>query len=398
VASAGALDGIRVLDFSRYMQGPHCSQMLGDMGADVIKVERVGTGDENRGFEFNRIRGVNSFFLALNRNKRSLTLDLKHPKAKTILDRLLPTCDVLLENFRPGTLDKVGLGYDDVAPRNPGLIYCSCSGYGQGGPYRDKPGQDLLAQAMGGLASVTGRTDGYPRTVGSYVVDAYGAMLAAVGILAALQARTRTGRGQKVDVCLLDAALHMQCQELTYHLNGGQAAPRDNDEVGHPLEPGPYGVYPTADGQFVAVSSGPWPNLCRALGVPALEHDPRYDTPQKRLELRREVQTELAAIFHREPRAVWVKRLAAEGVWSAPVYTYAEIDQDPQVQWGGMIISLRHADVGEYRVIGNPVRMSATPPSYRTPPPPLGADTDAVLADLGFAKQEIDTMRAEGAV
>ena len=196
MASAGALDGIRVLDFSRYMQGPHCSQMLGDMGADVIKVERVGTGDENRGFEFNRIRGVNSFFLALNRNKRSLTLDLKHPKAKTILDRLLPTCDVLLENFRPGTLDKVGLGYEDVAPRNPGLIYCSCSGYGQGGPYRDKPGQDLLAQAMGGLASVTGRTDGYPRTVGSYVVDAYGAMLAAVGILAALQARTRTGRGQ----------------------------------------------------------------------------------------------------------------------------------------------------------------------------------------------------------
>jgi crotonobetainyl-CoA:carnitine CoA-transferase CaiB-like acyl-CoA transferase len=197
---------------------------------------------------------------------------------------------------------------------------------------------------------------------------------------------------------LLDAALHMQCQELTYHLNGGQAPPRENDEVGHPLEPGPYGVYPTADGQFVAVSSGPWPNLCRALGTPALEHDPRYDTPQKRLERRREVQAELAAIFRREPRAVWVTRLGAEGVWSAPVYAYAEIDQDPQVQWGGMIATLRHGDIGEYRVIGNPVRMSATPPSYRTPPPPLGADTEAVLADLGFAKQEIDRLRAEGAV
>ncbi len=216
-----ALQGIKILDFSRYMQGPHCSQMLGDMGAEVIKVERVGTGDDNRGLPFNRIRGVNSFFLALNRNKRSLTLDLKHPKAKTILDRLLPTCDVLLENFRPGTLDKVGLSYEAVAPRHPRLIYCSCSGYGQGGPYRDRPGQDLLAQAMGGLASVTGRSGGYPRTVGSYVVDAYGAMLAAVGILAALQARVRTGRGQRVDVCLLDAALHMQCQELAYHLNGG---------------------------------------------------------------------------------------------------------------------------------------------------------------------------------
>ncbi len=398
MAGAGALQGIRILDFSRYMQGPHCSQMLGDMGADVIKVERVGTGDENRGFAFNRIRDVNSFFLALNRNKRSLTLDLKHPDANKILDRLLATCDVLLENFRPGTLDKLGLGYEDVARRNPRLIYCSCSGYGPGGPYRDRPGQDLLAQALGGLAWATGRTGGYPRTAGSYVVDAYGAMLATVGILAALQARARTGRGQKIDVCLLDAALHMQCQELTYHLNGGHFFPRANEEVGHPLEPGPYGIYPTSDGHFVAVSSGPWPNLCRALGTPALEHDQRYDSAQKRLERRREVQAELTAIFRRAPRAAWVERLAAEGVWSAPVNSYAELDQDPQVQWGGMITTLRHDEIGEYRVIGNPIRMSETPPSYRTPPPPLGADTDAVLADLGFTQHEVDTLRADGVV
>jgi crotonobetainyl-CoA:carnitine CoA-transferase CaiB-like acyl-CoA transferase len=398
VETEGALRGIRVLDFSRFMQGPHCSQMLGDMGAEVIKVERVRTGDENRGFAFNRIRGVNAFFLALNRNKRSLTLDLKHPKAKDVMARLLPACDVLLENFRPGTMEKLGLGYEEVARLNPRLVYCSCSGYGQGGPYRDMPGQDLLAQAMGGLAWATGRTGGSPRTAGSYVVDAYGAMLACVGILAALQSRTRTGRGQKVEVCLLDAALHMQCQELTYHLNGGQFPPRENDEVGHPLEPSPYGIYPTADGRFLAVSGGPWPNLCRALGMAALEHDPRFDTAQKRLEHRQEAQGELAAVFRRETRAVWVERLAAEGVWSAPVYTYAEVERDPQVQWGGMIARLRHAEIGEYRVIGNPIRMSATPPSYRTPPPPLGADSQGVLADLGFREDEIARLRAEGVV
>ncbi|HSB73882.1 MAG TPA: CoA transferase [Candidatus Methylomirabilis sp.] len=398
MGQAGALQGVRVLDFSRYMQGPHCSQMLGDLGADIIKVERPGTGDENREIAFNRIHGVNAFFLALNRNKRSFTVNLKHPKGKALIERLLASCDVLLENFRPGTMERLGLGYEAVVPRNPRLIYCSCSGYGPDGPYRDWPGQDLLAQAMGGLAWATGRSGGYPRTAGSYVVDAYGAMLATVGILAALQARGRTGRGQRVDVCLLDAALHMQCQELTYHMNGGAFRARENEEVGHPLEPGPYGIYPAADGQFLAVSSGPWPNLCRALGVPALETDPRFDTPQKRLERRPEVQGELAAIFRQRPRAVWMDRLRAEDVWSAPVNSYADIPGDPQVQWGGMIQTLRYPEVGDYRVIGNPVRLSQTPPSYRTAPPTLGADTDTILGEVGLTAGEIAHLRAEGAI
>jgi crotonobetainyl-CoA:carnitine CoA-transferase CaiB-like acyl-CoA transferase len=396
--SLGALHGIKVLDFSRFMQGPHCSQMLGDMGAEVIKVERVGTGDENRAFPFNRIRGVNAFFLALNRNKRSLTLDLKHEKGREIVRRLLLTCDVLLENFRPGTMEKLELGYEEVSRINPRLVYCSCSGYGQQGPYRDKPGQDLLAQAMGGLAWVTGRTNGYPRTAGTYAVDAYGAMLATVGILAALQSRTRTGQGQKVDVCLLDAALHMQCQELTYHLNGGRFRPRENEELAHPLEPAPYGIYSAADGRFLAVSSGPWPNLCRALGLPDLETDPRFDTGEKRLERRSELYALLAGIFRREPRATWLDRLGAEGVWSAPVHSYEEVERDPQVSWSGLIITQRHPEGGEFRVIGNPIRMSGTPPSYRTPPPPLGADTEAVLGALGFEREEIARLQADGVV
>jgi crotonobetainyl-CoA:carnitine CoA-transferase CaiB-like acyl-CoA transferase len=387
-----------VLDFSRYMQGPHCSQMLGDLGADVIKVERAGTGDENRGLPFNRIRGVNAFFLALNRNKRSVTVNLKHPKARAVIERLLASSDVLLENFRPGTMEKLGLGYEEVARRHARLIYCSCSGYGPDGPYRDRPGQDLLAQALGGLAWTTGRTGGSPRPAGSYLVDAYGAMLATVGILAALQARHRTGCGQKVGVCLLDAALHMQCQELTYHLNGGAFRSRENDEVGHPLEPAPYGVYPTADHQFIAVSSGPWPNLCRALDAPALETDPRYDKPQKRLERRPEVQAELAAIFRRRPRAAWMERLRAEDVWSAPVNSYAEIPQDPQVQWNGMIQTLHYPEVGEYRTVGNPLRLSDTPPAYRTPPPALGADTDAILREAGLTADEVAQLHTEGAL
>jgi len=394
----GALEGIRVLDFSRFMQGPHCSQMLGDLGAEVIKVERAGTGDENRGLAFNRIRGVNAFFLALNRNKRSFTVNLKHPKAIAVVERLVARSDVLLENFRPGTMDRLGLGYDEVARRHPRLIYCSCSGYGPDGPYKDRPGQDLLAQAMGGLAWATGRTGGSPRAAGSYVVDAYGAMLATVGILAALQARERTGRGQKVDVCLLDAGLHMQCQELTYHMNGGMFRSHENEEVGHPLEPGPYGIYPAADGKFLAISSGPWPNLCRALGVPALESDARFDTAQKRLERRPEVQTELAAVFRREPRAVWLDRLRAEDVWSAPVNAYGDIPVDPQVQWSGMVQTLRYPEIGDYKVIGNPLRLSETPPTYRTPPPILGADTDTILSEAGLMADDIARLRAEGAI
>lgn len=396
--SLGALHGIKVLDFSRFMQGPHCSQMLGDMGAEVIKVERVGTGDENRAFPFNRIRGVNAFFLALNRNKRSLTLDLKHTRGREIIRRLLLSCDVLLENFRPGTMEKLGLGYDKVVQINPRLVYCSCSGYGQQGPYRDKPGQDLLAQAMGGLAWVTGRTNGYPRTAGTYAMDAYGAMLATVGILAALHARTRTGQGQKVEVCLLDAALHMQCQELTYHLNGGRFRPRENEELAHPLEPAPYGIYSAADGRFMAVSSGSWSTLCRALGLPELETDPRFDTGEKRLERRSELYALLSGIFRQAPRATWLDRLAAEGVWSAPVHSYEEVERDPQVTWSGMIVTQRHPEAGEFRVIGNPIRMSETPPSYRTPPPPLGADSAAILAEIGLNREEIVTLRAQGVV
>ncbi len=396
--SLGALHGIKVLDFSRFMQGPHCSQMLGDMGAEVIKVERVGTGDENRAFPFNRIRGVNAFFLALNRNKRSLTLDLKHSKGREIVQRLLLACDVLLENFRPGTMEKLELGYDEVRRINPRLVYCSCSGYGPQGPYRDKPGQDLLAQAMGGLAWVTGRTNGFPRTAGTYVVDAYGAMLATVGILAALQSRARTGQGQKVEVCLLDAALHMQCQELTYYLNGGRFQPRENEELAHPLEPAPYGIYAAADGTFLAVSSGPWPTFCRALGRPELETDKRFDTAEKRLERRSELYALLSGIFKQEPRATWLDRLGAEGVWSAPVHSYEEVERDPQVSWSGLIVTQGHPEGGEFRVIGNPIRMSGTPPSYRTPPPPLGADSEAVLAEMGFSREEIVTLRTEGVV
>jgi crotonobetainyl-CoA:carnitine CoA-transferase CaiB-like acyl-CoA transferase len=368
------------------------------MGAEVIKIERMRTGDENRAFPFNRIRGVNAFFLALNRNKRSVTLDLKHARAKEVIERLLPACDVLLENFRPGTMEKLGLGYEDVARVNPRLVYCSCSGYGQQGPYRDKPGQDLLAQAMSGLAWITGRTGGYPRAAGSYVVDAYAAMLASVGILAALQARVRTGRGQRVDVCLLDAGLHLQCQELTYHLNGGDFHSWGDEEVGHPLEPAPYGIYPTADGCYLAVSAGPWPNLCRAIGRPELETDPRFDSPLRRLDRRSELYALLASVFRQEPRAIWLDRLGAEGVWNAPVYDYAEVAKDSQVRLGGMIRTEQYAEIGEYQVIGNPIRMSETPPSYRTPPPPLGVDTEQVLVDLGFGQKEVADLRAQGVI
>jgi crotonobetainyl-CoA:carnitine CoA-transferase CaiB-like acyl-CoA transferase len=275
-------------------------------------------------------------------------------------------------------MEKLGLGYEDVARTNPdGLLlllrlrtWRTVSG---------QAGADLLAQAMGGLAWATGRTGGYPRTAGSYVVDAYAAMLAAVGILAALQARLRTGRGQRVDVCLLDAALHMQCQELTYHLNGGTFRSRENDEVGHPLEPGPYGIYPTADGQFLAVSSGPWPNLCRALGTPALESDPRFDTPRNGWSAGRKCRPSSRRSSGVRPRGLdHAPRRGGRLERSGLQLCRGRAGRPGAVGRHGHDAAARR----DRRVqsVGNPVHLSETPPSYRTPPPPLGADTDAVLA------------------
>lgn len=394
----GPLSGIKVLDFSRFMQGPHCSQMLGDMGAEIIKIERIGTGDENRSFPFNLIRGVNAFFLALNRNKKSVTVNLKDERGKEIIRRLVKKCDVVLENFRPGTMKKLGFAYDKLSKLNPALIYCSCSGYGPAGPYKDKPGQDLLAQAMSGLASISGRTDGAPSATGAYVVDAYGAMLAALGILMALNARNQNGRGQKVDVCLLDAALHMQCQELTLSLNGGYFGPRENEEIAHPLEPPPYGIYETADEKFLAISSGPWSSFCGAIGISGLETDPLFDSAEKRRENKSELFKIVAERIKQNERSFWLDLFEKQGVWCAPVYDYQDVAQDAQVKANEMIITQNCAPIGEIETIGNPIKLSETPAAYRIPPPELGQDTESVLRDLEFSQEEIEQFKKDGVV
>ena len=396
--SIGALSGIRVLDFSRFMQGPHCSQMLGDMGAEIIKVERVGTGDENRSFPFNLIKGINAFFLALNRNKKSVTVNLKDDRGKNIIRRLVKKCDVVLENFRPGTMEKLGFSYEELSKLNPGLIYCSCSGYGPTGPYKDKAGQDLLAQSMSGLASITGRTDGPPRATGVYVADAYGAMLAALGIVTALYARNQTGQGQKVDVCLLDAALHMQCQELSLFLNGGHFGPRENEEIAHPLEPPPYGIYKASDGKYLAISSGPWPIFCGAIGMEDLENDQRFDSPQKRRLNKADLFQIVASRIKKNTASYWLNLFEKRDVWSAPVYDYHEVSQDVQVKANEMIITQNYADIGEFKTVGNPIKLSATPASYRNPPPVLGQDTDAILRDLEISQEVIEQYKKDGVV
>ena len=392
-----ALDGIRVLDFSRMMQGPHCSQMLGDMGAEIIKVERVGVGEENRQAKHNSVKGVNAFFLALNRNKKSITINLKDDRGRDIVYRLAQQSDVVLENFRPGAMKRIGLDYETLSTMNPRIVYCSCSGYGQTGPYRGKAGQDLLAQAMSGMMSITGNTCGPPVAAGSYVTDAYAASLATLGITTALFARERTGKGQKVEISLLDAAIHMQCQEATYYLNKSGLPARESPETAHSLEPPPYGTYRTSDKKYVVVS-GPWSRVCSALEREELESDPRFESPERRRENSSELLEILRGVFSKKPLSDWLERLEKKSVWCAPVYSYDEVFQDPQVKANRLVISFDSLEAGHIKTIGNPIKMSKTPPTYRTPPPSLGEHTESILSEFGFDREKIKEFRRDGVV
>lgn len=391
----GALDGLRVLDGSQMLAGPICAMRLGDLGADVLKIEPP-SGEHNRshGFGAVRIGGETPTFLGLNRNKRSVTIDLKSAAGLAVFLDLARVADVFLQNYRVGTAERLGIGWQQLRAVNPALIYAQISGYGEDGPLRDRPGQDLLVQAMSGSMWSVGTSDDPPQPGALWAADTLTGYQAAIGILAGLRARERDGTGQKVSVSMLGVILDCQVQELTTYLNGATIFPRTERPSAHAWIPAPYGVYRTHDAWLV-LAMAPLPQLGSALGVASLTAMTDEDDGMRR---RDEIATILAPILATRTTAEWVAFFDAHRLWSGPVATYAELEQHPQVVAGGFIAEVSHPVAGTIRLPAPPLRLSATPASIRRPPPALGADTlDALREWLGWDDARLGRAAGDGA-
>ncbi|MEM5297825.1 CaiB/BaiF CoA-transferase family protein [Burkholderia sp. JPY481] len=387
------LEGIKVVSFTHFLQGPAAVQMLADVGADVIKIEPPGGAFERSWTGFDAyVEGVSMFFLLGNRNQRSISLDLRDERAREIVWRLIKEADVLIENYRPGVLQRMGFGYDDVREINPRLVYCSCTGYGSSGPYLKRPGQDLLLQAISGMTMLSGDADSPPTPVGSAIVDQHAAALAAFGVVAALQARERTGKGTLVESNLLNAALDLQIEPFTYYLNKGPLWPRTNPPTGSRFHPAPYGIYRTLDG-WIAVSLTPTEKLAAALSQPTLAgfSHPK-DNVRRRDELNRIVYDALTT----RTTADWMTTFDEHDVWYAPVNDYDQVEADPQVAHNHIIMEVDHPQAGPVRLLAHPVRYDGAAPPLTRQPPRQGEHTREVLAELGYEPHEINALVEAG--
>lgn len=372
-----ALSDVVVIDLSRVLAGPYCTMILGDLGATVIKVEQPGKGDDTRHFGPPYIAGESAYYLGLNRNKRSITLDFSTPEGKQRLLDLLRTATVLVENFRPGTLEKQGLGYEALKALNPGLIYCSISGYGQTGPYTSRPGYDFVAQAESGIMSVTGEIDGEPMRVGVPVGDISGGMFACMSILAALRVRDHTGRGQYIDISLLETTASLLGNVSSNHLISGEEAQRYGN--GHPNIV-PYQAFRTRDG-YVVVACGNdrlYQGLCRLLGRDDLASDPRFATNPQRVRNRQELVPALQEEFLQHDTGDWLPELRAAGIPCGPINSVSQVFSDPQIQARGFVWECEHPTAGTIRLSGSPIHLSETPTRLYKAPPLLGEDNDIV--------------------
>jgi formyl-CoA transferase len=390
-ASPRALDGLRVLDQTQVMAGPFCAMLLADMGADVIKIEPPG-GETTRGMDLEVAPGVSAPFLAVNRNKRGLVLDLKRTEGVALLKKLVATADVLVENYRPGVARRLGVDYATLAAINPRLVYCSISGFGQTGPYADRGGYDLIAQGMSGIMSATGSDGGAPVKVGVPITDLGAGLFAVFGILCAVRARHLTGRGQLVDTSLFEAGLSLSAWEATEYWFTGQV-PRGLGTA-HRLN-APYQAFRASDGHFTvgAANDNLFPRFCALLGLDHLVGDPRFDTVAHRLENRAQLESLVEAATVTQLRAHWLARCETAGVPAGPIYTVPEALDDPHARARGMVQELMHPQAGRVKGLGNPVKMSVTPPVLGKAAPALGEDTDAILRELGLADGEIAALR-----
>jgi len=391
------LESIIILDFSRALAGPYCTMMLADMGAEIIKLEMPGRGDDSRSWGPPFVEGESAYFMSVNRNKKSITLNLKSEKSKEIIEKLIKKADIIVENFRPGTMDKLGLSYENVVELNPKIIYASISGFGQDGPYRLLPGFDQVLQGMGGLMSITGEPGGPPIKVGIAVADIAGGMFAAYGIMIALFNRERTGKGQMIDVSLLDS----QVAWLTYRAGSFFAS----GKIPQPLGSGhpnivPYQAFKAKD-TYVNIAVGNdqlWQKFCSAVGLEDIVENPKYSTNAKRVENRNELVNIISNLVSSKNAQEWLDILTKAGVPCGPIYTMDEIFTDPQVLHRNMVKDLDHLKAGKIKVTGVPVKLSGTPGEILTSPPVLGQNTKEILLELGYSDNDIEKFYQEKVV
>ncbi|HYL43333.1 MAG TPA: CoA transferase [Ktedonobacteraceae bacterium] len=373
-----ALSDVIVIDLSRVFAGPYCTMMLGDMGATVIKVEQPGKGDDTRHFGPPYIAGESAYYLGLNRNKHSITIDFNVPDQKQRLLELIGTATVLVENFRPGTLERQGLGYEALRAINPGLIYCSISGYGQNGPYATRPGYDFVAQAEAGIMAVTGEIEGEPQRVGSPVADNTAGMFACMSILAALYVRKTTGKGQHIDISLFEAAVSLLGNVSANHLISGEEAPRLGNS--HPNIV-PYQAFRTSNG-YIVVSCGNdrlYQVFCRLLGHEELATDPRFTTNPQRVRNRDELIPILQEVFLERETEEWLEKLRAVGIPCGPINTVSQVYTDEQLRARNFIWECEHPTAGRIKLSGSPIHLSETPTRLYKAPPLLGEDNEKIL-------------------
>ena len=391
---SGALEGFTCIDVSGHVAGPYAGSLLGDLGCEVIKVELPNGGDTHRGRN-PKYEGYGPSFRALNRNKKSVTLNLRESKALEILHKLLATADIFLENFRPPTRKQLGLDYDELAKLNPKLIHCSISGYGQSGPYRDKPGFDTIGQALSGMMSLVTDLDD-PKVAGVSFVDHTAGIFAAHGIMAALLARAKTGIGQFIDVSLLQVAIAFIESHVADYLNGGEAVSRENFPKGRI-----YSLLDCNNKPFMVHLSGhntAWEGLLKAGELDVRIGDLRFETRKQRSDRHDEIVKMLRAAFAKKPRDYWLARLDEQSIPNAPINTIHEVFDNPQIKHLGIPKQIAHPQMGVSNLVGSPINMSGTPPKFFRPAPLLGENTEEVLSKLGYDSNAVKELRASGVI
>jgi crotonobetainyl-CoA:carnitine CoA-transferase CaiB-like acyl-CoA transferase len=393
----GALAGIKVVELAQIMAGPTCGMLLADMGADVVKVEKLPGGDDTRSYSEPSINGESAAFMILNRNKRGIAVNLKAPGGLEVVKRLIADADVVTENYRKGTLERLGLGYDVLQKLNPRLIYCAVSGYGRTGPYADKGGFDLIAQGFAGIMSITGEPGGPPAKSGTSIADINAGILAALGIVSALLSRATTGRGQIVETSLMEAAIQQTYwQSAIFFATGMNAGPTGSAHI----LTAPYQAFPTRDGwiNIGGANQSNWERIVKVIGRPELAEDARFKTNTERMRNLSELTPLIAERLRSRPSAEWIREFEAAGVPVGPVNKIGQMLADPQVAAREMVIEVDHPRAGRIKALGTPIKFSETTGDLSRPAPLLGQHSREILTQLGYCAAEIETLQRDGAV